>query len=153
MEGIILMHILNDPMVMRQVIMDHYEHPRNRRVIDSNDVKTRHMHSSGCIDDIHLYLEVEGGRVKDMSFDGIACTISTASTSILTELMIGKTIEEAKTLIHNYTQMLYSHPFDETLLGEAIVLKNTSKQASRIKCALIGWQGLNEIFMEEEKHG
>jgi nitrogen fixation protein NifU and related proteins len=147
------MHIFNDPMVMRQVIMDHYEHPRNRRIMDGQDVMTKHLHSSGCIDDIHLYIKVKDQRVIEVSFEGVACTISTASTSMLTEIIVNKTIDEALVIIKNYENMLYSQPFDETLLGEAIVLKNTSKQASRIKCALIGWQGAQQIFMEEEKHG
>jgi nitrogen fixation protein NifU and related proteins len=147
------MHIFNDPMVMRQVIMDHYEHPRNRRIMEGHDVQSKHLHSSGCIDDIHLYIKVKDQRVIEVSFEGVACTISTASTSMLTEIIVNKTIEEALVIIKNYENMLYSQPFDESLLGEAIVLKNTSKQASRIKCALIGWQGAQQIFMEEEKHG
>jgi nitrogen fixation NifU-like protein len=147
------MHILNDPMVMRQVIMDHYEHPRNRHVLEGKDVLVKHLHSSGCIDDIHLYVKVENNKVIEVSFEGVACTISTASTSMLTEIIVNKTIEEALIIIKNYENMLYSLPYEEAILREAIVLKNTSKQASRIKCALIGWQGAQHIFMEDIKHG
>jgi nitrogen fixation NifU-like protein len=147
------MHIFNDPMVMRQVIMDHYEHPRNRHIMEGKDILTKHLHSSGCIDDIQLYIKIKDQRVIEVSFEGVACTISTASTSMLTEIIVNKTIDEALVIIKNYENMLYSQPFDASLLGEAIVLKNTSKQASRIKCALIGWQGAQQIFMEEEKHG
>lgn len=121
--------------------------------MDGKDVISKHLHSSGCIDDIHLYVKVKQNQVTEVSFEGVACTISTASTSMLTEIIINKTVEEALVIIKNYENMLYSLPFDETLLGEAIVLKNTSKQASRIKCALIGWQGAQHICMEEKTHG
>ena len=141
--------------MMRQIIMDHYEHPHNKRIPSKDGYLKINMNSTSCIDNIDVFLLAENGIVKDCCFDGVGCTISTASTSIMTDLVIGKTFEEAKQIIDNYRKMIAEDEFDEELLEEAIVFINTSKQASRIKCATIGWNGLEELLNESngEKHG
>ncbi len=146
------MPISLNPQMMRQIIMDHYEHPRNKR--DPKDERYRkiRMDSVSCIDDIFVFMLYENGRVKDCCFDGVACTISTASTSIMTELVIGKTIEEAQYIIDQYLHMIHEEPYDATVLDEAIVFMNTAKQAARIKCATIGWNGLESLLEEEKEH-
>ena len=144
------MHTFNNPILMRQVIMDHYEHPRNKFKIDLPGARTIHMDTSGCIDDIDVNIVVERGIIKAISFDGVACTISTASTSIMTELIQGKTLAEATYIVDQYIQMIHAHPYDESVLGEAMVFQNTHKQASRIKCATLGWQGLSQLLKEEK---
>jgi nitrogen fixation NifU-like protein len=150
MGGTFLMHTFNNPILMRQVIMDHYEHPRNKFKIDLPGARTIHMDTSGCIDDIDVNIVVERGIIKAISFDGVACTISTASTSIMTELIQGKTLAEATYIVDQYIQMIHAHPYDESVLGEAMVFQNTHKQASRIKCATLGWQGLSQLLKEEK---
>ena len=89
--------------------------------------------------------------MDDVRFDGQACTISTASTSILTELVKGKTLEEAKKIINNYFAMIDQREFDPDLLEEAIAFQTVGQQANRIKCATIGWKALDEMIDEEEK--
>lgn len=130
--------------------MDHYEHPHNKRTPNDDRYLKINMNSASCIDNIDVFLLVENGIVKDCCFDGVGCTISTASTSIMTDLVVGKTLEEAKNIIENYKKMIAEDEFDENLLDEAIVFINTSKQASRIKCATIGWNGLEELIDESE---
>ena len=142
---------LNDPSLMREIIMDHYEYPRNKRKVNDDRYITIHMDSASCIDDIYVQVLIENGIIKDICFDGIACTISTASTSIMTELVKNKTINEAKKIIENYENMIFEKDYDENLLEEAVVFKNTHKQASRIKCATIGWNGLKQVLEEIEK--
>jgi nitrogen fixation NifU-like protein len=144
------MPTFNDPTMMRQIIMDHYEHPRNRHKLALANVKTIHMDTSGCIDDIYVNLVMENGIIKALSFDGVACTISTASTSIMTELCLGKTKAEATYIVEQYMKMIHAQPYDETVLGEAMVFQNTYKQASRIKCATLGWEGLLTLLKEEK---
>ena len=100
---------------------------------------------------IYVYVLYEDGILKDIAFDGIACTIATASTSIMTDLLIGKTLVEAKEIYQNYINMIDEKEFDEDALEEAIVFVNTSKQASRIKCATIGWRGFDSILKELEE--
>jgi nitrogen fixation NifU-like protein len=137
-----------DPKIMREIILDHYEHPHNKQLVDNSSYKKIHMDSENCIDDIHVQVLVEGGIIKDLRFDGVACAISTASTSIMTDLLLGKSTIEAKEIIKNYFNMLYEKEYDPDLLEEANAFQNTSKQANRIKCASIGWLGLEELLKE-----
>ncbi|MDR0832346.1 MAG: SUF system NifU family Fe-S cluster assembly protein [Bacillales bacterium] len=134
---------------MRAIIMDHYEHPHHKELKDDNKYQKIHMDSESCIDDIYVQVFVENNVIKDLRFDGVACAISTASTSIMTDLLLNKSLDEAKEIIKNYFNMLYEKEYDEDLLEEANALKNTSKQANRIKCACLGWIGLAELIKDK----
>lgn len=134
--------------MMRQIIMDHYSNPNNKKTPDESYEKI-HMHSDNCIDDLNIYLKVEAGKVTDACFDGVSCTISTASTDIMCDLLKDKTIDEAKYIVNQYLNMIHEEPFDEDALEEAIVFINTSKQAARIRCATIGWNGATNILKDK----
>ena len=140
--------LLKDPMVVRQLIMDHYEYPRNHELFESGDYYEKHMDSESCIDDIKVQMILEDNVIKDVRFDGVACTISTASTSIMTELLKGKTREEAQLIVTEYNKMILENEYDEELLESAIIFSNVSKQANRIKCATIGWDAAQMIIDE-----
>lgn len=144
--------LLTDPAILRELIMDHYQHPRNRHLTDSEGYETAHMASDSCIDDIKVQAKIKDHRIEDVCFDGVACTISTASTSMMTELLKGKTIEEANHIIENYFAMIDEREFDEDLLQEAIAMRGVSKQANRIKCATIGWNGIVQLIKESGDH-
>jgi len=146
------MPIFDDPMMIRQVILDHYQYPRNKELVEDFRYGKIRMNSDSCVDDINVQLKIENNVIKDIRFDGIACTISTASTSIMSELLKNKTIEEAKIIIDNYMNMIDEKEYDEDLLEEAAAFKNTYKQANRIKCATIGWRGISELLEKEGKH-
>ncbi|MBQ6653906.1 MAG: SUF system NifU family Fe-S cluster assembly protein [Erysipelotrichaceae bacterium] len=143
--------LFEDPIILREIIMDHYEYPRNHSLVEDGKYHKIHMASESCIDDIHVQADIEDGIVKDVRFDGVACTISTASTSIMTQLVKGKTVEEARVIIENYFNMIDGQPYDEELLDEAVCMKNVGKQANRIKCATIGWNGLKQLLEEGEE--
>ena len=152
--------LMDDPMILRSIIMDHYEYPRNHELTEKEDYKKKHMASESCIDDIYVQAKIEDGIVEDIRFDGVACTISTASTSIMSELLKGKTTQEAKHIIENYYHIIQPHnPFctidqkeyDEELLEEAVAFHNVGKQANRIKCATIGWKAMEELLLESEE--
>ncbi|MFA5421670.1 MAG: SUF system NifU family Fe-S cluster assembly protein [Bacilli bacterium] len=147
------MPILLDPQMMRAIIMDHYEHPRNKRTPNDSRYRTMHIDSPNCIDDITVFLLEDDNTIIDCAFDGVACTISTASTDIMTELVIGKKASDALYIIDQYQKMIREQPFDESVLDEAIVFVNTHRQAARIKCATIGWDALEELldYKHEEK--
>jgi len=142
-------YFLKDPLLLREIIMDHYEYPRNHKLHDG--YPEAHMASESCIDDIHVQALIKDGIIEDVAFEGVACTISTASTSIMTELVKGKTVEEAKVIMDNYFAMIDGKPYDEELLQEAVALQGVSKQANRIKCATIGWHGLEKLIAESEE--
>lgn len=128
--------------------MEHYEHPRNKRTPDGGYQKI-HLHTASCVDDINVYLRVKDDRISDCAFDGVACAISTSSTSLMTDLLRGLSVEEGKNVIRQFLNMVAELPYDETVLGDAIALQNVSKQASRIKCATIGWNGALKLLNKE----
>ena len=148
------MPISLSPMMMRQIIMDHYDNPQHKHAPEGDLSKYEqvHMDSANCIDDIMVYVSLENGVVKDAFFDGVACTISTASTDIMCGLMIGKTFEEAKYIVEQYQNMIHEKEYNEEVLDEAIVFMNTAKQAARIRCATIGWDAFDEILEHQHKH-
>ena len=143
--------LMDDPMILLSIIMDHYEYPRNHELTEKEDYKKKHMASESCIDDIYVQAKIEDGIVEDIRFDGVACTISTASTSIMSELLKGKTTQEAKHIIENYYQMIDQKEYDEELLEEAVAFHNVGKQANRIKCATIGWKAMEELLLESKE--
>ena len=143
------MHILDNHLLMREIIMEHYKRPLFKKTPENPEKYTAiHMDSPNCIDDINIFLLIENNIVKEVFFDGVACAIATASTDIMADMMTGKTVKEAENLIENYLNMLYERPYDKDTLGEAIVFINTSKQAARIKCATIGWEGVKKGITE-----
>lgn len=144
------MPISDNPALIREIIMDHYEYPRNKKLKKDSRYTSVNLDSESCIDNIDLEVLVENGTIKDICFDGVACTISTASTSIMSELLKDKSVEEANEIIDNYLNMLYGREFDEELLGEAVAFINTSKQANRIKCATLSWNGIKEIINKDK---
>lgn len=131
--------------MMREIIMDHYQNPRNKREADDSYASV-YMDSTSCIDKIYIQMKEENGVLVDVCWHGNGCAISTASTSIMTELLLGKTVEEASKIMEAYTNMIYGKEYDAELLDEAIVFVNTARQPSRIKCATIGWRGVNRIL-------
>ena len=145
------MRSLDDPQLLREIIMDHYDQPRNRGLVEDETYKKVNMNSDTCIDDLDIQVKFDGDKIADVRYDGEACAICTSSTSIMSELVIGKTKEEAKRIIENYMNMIYERDYDEDLLEEAIAFKNTHKQANRIKCATLGWNGLVKLIEESEE--
>ena len=144
---------MKDPMILRSIIMDHYEYPRNHELTKEDGYVQKHMASESCIDDIYVQSRIRDGVVEDVRFDGVACTISTASTSIMSELLKGKRVEEAKDIIANYFHMIDQRDYDEEKLEEAVAFHNVGSQANRIKCATIGWKAMEEMIEEsEERH-
>ena len=111
----------------------------------------RKASSASCIDDIHVQAKIEDGIIKDIRFDGVACTISTASTSIMCDLMVGKKVEEAQKIMDEYNKMIDGQEYDEELLEEAIAFAGVGNQANRIKCATIGWRGIDAIIKGSEE--
>lgn len=145
--------LLNDPMVLRELIMDHYQYPRNHELVDDASYASKHMASDSCIDDITVQSKITDGVIEDIRFDGVACTISTASTSMMTDLLKGRTVDEANMIIGNYFNMIDAKEYDPDVLEEAVAMKNVYKQANRIKCATIGWKAIQEMIEESgENH-
>lgn len=141
------MNYLKDPNFLRQVIMDHYQYPRNKR--DEKDYEKVHMSTDSCIDDITVSALIKDDVIVDVAFVGEACTIATSSVSIMTELLKGKHVSEGYKIIMEFNKMLRMQDFDESILGEAVALRNVSRQPHRITCADLGWRGM-VLLLEKE---
>lgn len=137
--------------ILRAIIMDHYEHPRNKELAHDLEYTTKHMSSHSCIDDIKVQIKVNNNIIQDLRFDGVGCTISMASTSIMMELLLNKTCDEALYIIEQYKNMLLQKPFDEEVLQEAICMEGVGKQANRINCATLGIAGIESLIKELEE--
>ena len=128
----------------RAIILENYQNPHNKGLIDDDSYCKISTNSKSCIDQIDLQLKIEDGIVKDIRFDGEACAICTSSTSILINIIVGKKIEEALNIIDNFENMINEKEYDEKLLEEAIVYSDISKQPNRKKCATLTWEGVKK---------
>jgi len=131
------------------IILENYQNPKNRGLIDDNSYKKINTNSESCIDEIDLQIKIENNIIKDIRFDGEACAICTSSTSIMINLLLNKTIEEAKKIIDNFENMIDENEYNSDILKEAVVYNDIAKQPNRKKCALLTWQGIKKIIKEE----
>ncbi len=140
-----------DPNLRKEIIMEHYLNPLNRKTIDDKNFIKVNTNSETCIDNIDLYILFDKDIIKEIYFDGEACAISTSAASIMTKLLKDKSIKEAKELILNYNKMMEGQEFNEDLLQEACCYEEIYKQQNRIGCATIPWRGLVKAIEEYEK--
>lgn len=140
-----------DENLKRTIILQHYQHPKNRGLINDPSYIKANTNNESCIDEIDLMVKVENGKVVDMRFDGEACAICTSSTSIMIDTLIGKNIDEVKEILKNYLNMIDEKPYNEKILEQAIVYNDIYAQPNRKKCALLPWWGIEKILKEIEK--
>ena len=139
-----------DPNLRRDIILDNYQDPMNRGLVDDNSYLKVNTNSESCIDNLDFQMKIEDNIIKDIRFDGEACAISTSATSIMIRKLIGKTKEEAKEILNNYNKMIHEEEYDKDLLGELLVYDEISKQPNRIKCALLPCEAVNKMLGELE---
>ena len=140
-----------DKEIKREIMLDHYNNPNNKMKVTDERYLSVHNASESCIDDITVYMLAENGIIQDVKFDGVGCTICTASTDIMCDLVTGKTFSEARQIINEYYKMVDEKPFDEDALEEANAFDTLYQQANRIKCGTIGIHALEELINEYEK--
>ena len=136
----------------RSIILDHYQNGYHReRHDEESDYIRINSRNVSCIDNIDLYVKMNEDKIESISFDGEACVISISSASIMSELLEGKTIDEALEIIKNYDAMIEEKEYDKALLEEALVFDDVAKQPSRKKCATLSWHGLYDKLLELKK--
>jgi len=140
-----------DTNLKRSIMLEHYQHPKNRGLIDDDTYLTTNMNSESCIDEINLMVKIENNIIVDVRFDGEACAICTSSTSIMIDTLLGKTIEEVKEIYYNFENMIEEKEYDKEILEQAIVYDEIYKQGKRKKCALLPWWGINKIIIKMEE--
>ncbi len=135
-----------DENIRRELIMEHYQNPRNKgKEIDETYQKVN-TNNASCIDNLDIYVKVEDKKIKDIAFDGEACAISTASCSMMITNLIGKTIQEAYEYIENFERMVEEKPYDENILESALAFNEIYKQNNRKNCALLPYKGIRQIL-------
>lgn len=136
----------------RSIILDNYQDAKNRMIPhNTNDYIVINSNNQSCIDNINIYVKLDGDKISDIKFDGEACVIAISSTSILSDMLIGKTLDEAKEILNNYFNMIEEHEYNKELLEEANVFEDMYKQPSRKTCATLFARGISKIFNDEEK--
>lgn len=137
-----------DQNTKRSIILEHYQNPVNKGLIEDNTYKKVNMNNESCIDEIDLMVKIENNVIKDIKFDGEACAICTSSTSIMIDTLIGKNKEQAQNIINNFYNMIEEKDYNEELLEQACVYNDIAKQPNRKKCALLPWWGIEKIIKE-----
>ena len=140
-----------DKELKREIMLDHYNNPNNKQTVNDEKYRSVHNASESCIDDITVYMYAEDSKIKDVKFDGIGCTICTASTDIMCDLVTDKTFDEARAIINEYYKMVDEKPFDEEVLEEANAFDTLYQQANRIKCGTIGIHAIEDLINEFDK--
>jgi nitrogen fixation NifU-like protein len=140
-----------DQNLKREIILENYQNPKNKGLIEGKDYIFQNMDSKSCIDQINLMVKVNDGKVEDIHFDGEACAICTSSTSIMIKEAMNKPVSEVKEIIDNFKNMIDEKEFDSEKLGEAIVYEDIKYQPNRKNCALLAWYGLEKALDKKEK--
>jgi nitrogen fixation NifU-like protein len=132
----------------RDIILDHYRHPRHRGHLDSPSAKHEGLNPL-CGDEVTVEVKVDGDRLADIAYTGSGCSISQSSASMMTEAVDGKSVEEARRLIGEFTAMMRgSDDVDPEALGDLEALSGVRKFPVRIKCATLAWHTLDEALNE-----
>jgi nitrogen fixation NifU-like protein len=136
----------------QEVILDHNRHPRNRgKVAEAN--REAEGHNPLCGDQVKVTLTTEDGLVADIAFEGQGCAISTASASLMTEAVKGKSVDEAERIFRHFQQMVTEtgEASDHSELGDLEVFQGVREYPVRIKCATLPWHTLHAALVGEEK--
>ena len=130
----------------QEVILDHYRTPLNKGLSSEKDIHVHHNNPS-CGDEVTLNLTMKDGFVKQITWDGVGCSISMASTSVMSDLLSGKEYQQAMKVLEAFVELMHSKgqsKGDEKLLEDGVAFAGVSKFPARIKCALLGWMAFKD---------
>ena len=132
---------MNIDELYQTIILDHYREKHHSGLRDGYDAEVHHVNPS-CGDEILLRVHLDGDTVADVSYDAVGCSISQASTSVMHDLVVGRTVEEGMATAAAFTEMMHSrgnHEPDEDILEDGIAFLGVAQFPARVKCALLGW--------------
>ena len=136
----------------QEVILDHYKRPQHKGLAATYDAQVHHVNPS-CGDEITLNISLDADKVAAITWDGVGCSISQASVSILSDLLLGKSIAEADLVLNNFTELMQSQGTmvgDDAILEDAVAMAGVSKFPARIKCALLGWMAYKDAVVQAQ---
>jgi nitrogen fixation NifU-like protein len=136
----------------QEVILDHYKRPQHKGLAATYDAQVHHVNPS-CGDEITLNVTLDGDKVAAITWDGVGCSISQASVSILSDLLLGKSVSDAEVVLNNFTELMQSKGTmvgDDAILEDAVAMAGVSKFPARIKCALLGWMAYKDAVVQAQ---
>jgi nitrogen fixation NifU-like protein len=136
----------------QEVILDHYKRPQHKGLAATYDAQVHHVNPS-CGDEITLNVTLDGDKVAAITWDGVGCSISQASVSILSDLLLGKSISKAELILTNFAELMQSKGTmagDDAILEDAVAMAGVSKFPARIKCALLGWMAYKDAVVQAQ---
>ncbi|HYU66179.1 MAG TPA: SUF system NifU family Fe-S cluster assembly protein [Jatrophihabitantaceae bacterium] len=131
----------------RDIIIDHYKHPQHRGLPANYDAEVHHVNPT-CGDEVTLRVRIADGSIADLGWVGEGCSISQASTSVMSELVVGRPVGEALALQDKFLHLMQSQgqaaisDADADALDDAVAFEGVSKYPARVKCALLGWMAM-----------
>jgi nitrogen fixation NifU-like protein len=134
----------------QEVILDHYKNPLNKSLAKEYDVQVHHINPS-CGDEITLNITLTGNMISKITWDGVGCSISQASVSIASDLLVGKTLDVSESITEEFMDLMQSKgkkSGNELVLEDAVALAGVSQYPARIKCALLGWMAIKDAAMQ-----
>ena len=136
----------------RQVIMDHYKNPRNKGLTEGEGYYNVHLKNPTCGDDVTVSVKAAEEIVEDIRHEGVGCAICCSSASVMSEVLVDKTFDEALNLANNFYEIVKGEDIDDDLdeedMGDAIVYSGVSQFPARIKCATIAWKAFEQAVDE-----
>lgn len=134
----------------QEVILDHYKRPLNKGLAPNPTVQVHHINTS-CGDEVTLNLNLEEETVRNVTWEGVGCSISQASTSVMSDLLQGKSVAEALALVEEFQSMVQSKGSDlgdEERLQDGVAFAGVAKFPARVKCALLGWMAFKDALQQ-----
>jgi nitrogen fixation protein NifU and related proteins len=134
----------------QEIILDHYKNPRHDGLRDPFEAEVHHVNPT-CGDEVTLRVHLTDGMVEDVSYDAVGCSISQASASVLTELVIGKKIDDAMAIHQDFLTLMQGRGAvepDEDVLEDAIAFAGVAKFPARVKCALLSWMAWKDATVQ-----
>ena len=139
-----------DQSTKRSIILEHYQNPKNKGLINNTEYIKVNMNNDSCIDEVNLMVKLVDNKIADIRFDGESCAICTSSTSIMIDTLLGKKMSEANEIINNFYNMIDEKEYKEEILEQANVYNDIYKQPNRKKCALLAWWGIDKAINQKE---
>jgi nitrogen fixation protein NifU and related proteins len=132
--------------IYKEVILDHYKNPRNKRELPDAQLSCS-QNNPLCGDEITVFVNEKGDEIAEISFQGMGCSISQSSASMMTEAVAGRSVERARALAEEFRGMMAGQVEpDEDEFGDLVALKGVVKYPIRIKCAVLAWDVLQEAL-------
>lgn len=135
-----------DSNLKRSIILEHYQHPHNRGLIEDETYIKTNMNNESCIDELNIMVKVKDDIIEDIKFDGEACALCISSASIMTDTLIGKTKKEVEEILKNILNMAKEKEYNKELVEEAVVFDDISRSPNREKCVLLSWWGIEKLL-------